>query len=500
MPSLIPPPAATGNSRRPTSHFRVVESAHQQQQQPTATATATAAEDAALADTLSLLDRFALSTLTRAAQATAPSVLSVKLAVIERLAAPFPSPSGETTDLIRKALRVLDPSDWDDLVDERWAQGICGFAACGDTTDIGADEPATTRTIGGATKAREPREAYVPREERQSLHSRQPRNLRLLGGSLVQKALSPSSSSSATEAGAFCTERCRAQSEYYRSFAGRGREPDGLEMWDQVERRRREMREETEVLRRGGASATTETRLAGGKSVTIPGGGDSAPSAPSGSLASHPVPPSSAFSPSTPNSPSSDIAASSASSPASSAAAAVSSLASSALAIHERPLRPDSSRRPPAPPTLADQDRDLESRRQQQPIQRGVGAGPGGTRGKGSVRVRVGQTMGQGGGAGRGGSGGGGLAPKDGSTGAYGLPPIRFLTPPREVSLSGNSTSRSTPTSTLTQTSAGEFEDEEEEDEFTHGPVLEGIDDEQVGWLEAALLERDRQVVLARRA
>ena len=33
--------------------------------------------------------------------------------------------------------------------------------------------------------------------------------------------------------------------------------------------------------------------------------------------------------------------------------------------------------------------------------------------------------------------------------------------------------------------------DDDDEDEFAHGPVLEGIDEEHVRWLEAALLERE---------
>lgn len=67
------------------------------------------------------------------------------------------------------------------------------------------------------------------------------------------------------------------------------------------------------------------------------------------------------------------------------------------------------------------------------------------------------------------------------------LPPIRFLTPPREV--------RATPpppsSSTLRSGPRNGPGADGEMDEFAHGPVLEGIGEEEMGWLEAALRERE---------
>jgi hypothetical protein len=82
-----------------------------------------------------------------------------------------------------------------------------------------------------------------------------------------------------------------------------------------------------------------------------------------------------------------------------------------------------------------------------------------------------------------------------GGGGAYGLPPIRFLTRPREVTSSmmggGGSSSRGLRSDLAAGGARRNDQDEEEEDEFAHGPVLEGIDEEHLRLLEAALLERD---------
>ncbi|GAA5861723.1 hypothetical protein JCM3774_002685 [Rhodotorula dairenensis] len=477
MPSLVPSKAAS-SSRRPTSHFRV---------QTAAGAPVDAPDDAALRDTIALLDRFALSTLTRAAATTAPSVLSFKLAVIERLASPFPDPAaaaassggggggmsravrGETTELMRRALKVLDPSDWDDLVDERWAAESCGFAACGDVDEDGGGG-------GGARRAQKPREVYVPREERHARNARL-RNVRLRGGSLVHKNLSyhdgaKSASSSSADPGAFCSDRCRIRSEYYRSLAGRGREPDRSEMWDgEVERRRAQVSASTEALLRRRQAGEVEAEEVGAPLAR------STSAAPRATPADR-MPAAATTSRTTTASPSSSFG--SATSPI-----AISNLQilPTSLSIHEKPIKTDGPR-PEAPSLLAgDANRDLESRRRQPSLpspapstMRPPAIIPGETD-SGPIFAAAAPTTTT-------------SSSSSSSQGAYGLPPIRFLTRPREVSFP---TSRSPPSSSSTGArppSEAHKDDDEEEDEFANGPVLEGIDDEHVRWLELALLER----------
>lgn len=400
---------------------------------------------------MALLDRFALSTLNRAAAASAPSVLSVKLAVIERLASPFPEPTpgllsssctsssssappvrGETTELMRRALRVLDASDWDDLVDERWAAGTCGFAACDDDDDD--DDPARRRR-----GTQEPREVYVPREERDGRRNARLRNVRLRGGSLVQRHLSASRADAGAEsdpAGAFCSDRCRLRSEYYRSLAGRGREPDRTEMWDEVERRRAEVRESTRALRQARAPPAPTDAL-----PTLPDDGPRCRPAASEGEDPSAVP---------------------------SAATAAELATVSTLSIHEKPIRTDGPR-PEAPSLLGgDAHRDLE-RRGGGPPRRPL-LPPPSTLSPGAAR---GETV-----------------------GPHGLPPIRFLTRPREVSTrtaTSSSSSSGSGGGTRSPAAVGAHltDDPEQEDEFADGPVLEGIDDEHVRWLELALLERE---------
>lgn len=497
MPSLLPS-AATDPARRPTSHFRVQTA---ELSTGTDSTTTTTGEDAALKDTIALLDRFALSTLTRAAAASAPSVLAVKFAVIERLASPFPEPAatgsgstrGETTELMRKALRVLDPSDWDDLIDERWAAGSCGFAACGDnpsSTTTRIDAGAANPSLG---RARQPRETYVPREER-SLRQSRLRNVRLRGGSLVQKNLAVSNSeqhSSSSDPGAFCSDRCRVQSEYYRSLTGRGREPDRSEMWDEVERRRIEVRNSTVALEREEAVASTETSLGAADPTAerrSPPQGDGTTSALSSELSMTTAPRRTADLPSFDDPASAFL---------------------STLLIHEKPIRPDV--RPAAPSLATDANRDLERRRHRAVVAATSVRSPA-TAGAGSVsaRPRTSDTTlgsenldevappGRTGGAASsvmssaaesGGDGGS----SSGGTGAYGLPPIRFLTRPREVTsaMAGGGGSSSGGLRGNFAAGGGASYDDDDEDEFAHGPVLEGIDEEHVRWLEAALLERE---------
>ncbi|KWU43111.1 hypothetical protein RHOSPDRAFT_26559 [Rhodotorula sp. JG-1b] len=505
MPSLLPS-AATDGARRPTSHFRVQTAEYSSSNETGVTATTTGGEDAALKDTIALLDRFALSTLTRAAAASAPSVLAVKLAVIERLASPFPEPAsagsgstrGETTELMRKALRVLDPSDWDDLIDERWAAGTCGFAACGDNpltapTDLGVAEPFLR-------EARQPREAYVPREERSSLRQSRLRNVRLRGGSLVQKNLLTHSDGDGephSDPGAFCSDRCRIQSEYYRSLAGRGREPDRSEMWDEVERRRVEVRNSTAALRREEEEAAVAST-----SINLPGAAYTAAAEPRSPLHRHGIPSALSGEPST-TTPSTHRTADLPSFDNSTSAFL------STITIHEKPIRPETR---PEAPSLADGNRDLERRHRQRhhqpapalPTATAVAAGSMSTRPRASgtlggeqldVAVSPGKTGG-GGASSSSSSSSSTTAAETGGGGAYSLPPIRFLTRPREVTSSimsggGSSSSRGLRSDFAAGGGARYDQDDEEEDEFAHGPVLEGIDEEHVRWLEAALLERE---------
>ena len=507
MPSLLPS-AATDGARRPTSHFRVQTAEYSSSNETGVTATTTGGEDAALKDTIALLDRFALSTLTRAAAASAPSVLAVKLAVIERLASPFPEPAssagsgstrGETTELMRKALRVLDPSDWDDLIDERWAAGTCGFAACGDNpltapTDLGVAEQFLRET-------RQPRETYVPREERSSLRQSRLRNVRLRGGSLVQKNLLTHSDGDGephSDPGAFCSDRCRIQSEYYRSLAGRGREPDRSEMWDEVERRRVEVRNSTAALRR----EEEEEAAVASTSINLPGAAAPAAAEPRSPLHGHGIPSALSGEPST-TTPSAHRTADLTSFDDPTAAFL------STISIHEKPIRPET--RPAAPSLATDANRDLERHHRQvvaatsvRPPATSVG-GSLSTRPRASgtlggedldVAVTPGRIGGGGGGGGASSSSSSNTAAETGGGGAYSLPPIRFLTRPREVTSSmmsggGSSSSRGSRSDFAAGGGARYDQDEEEEDEFAHGPVLEGIDEEHVRWLEAALLERE---------
>ncbi|POY74807.1 hypothetical protein BMF94_2080 [Rhodotorula taiwanensis] len=458
MPSL-PPPKQSGTSSsgvrpRPTSHFRV-QTASSSTRSAQETLPDETPNDAALRDTTALLDRFTLSTLTRAAAATAPSTLGLKLALVERLASPVVTLSGqpsdpqvaprakrvvvhdERTDLIRQALRVLDPSDWDDLIDERWADGLCAFAGCG----TGPSTSASSLSSRGCCK---PREAYIPREDRTRRHPGGGiRNVRLVGGSLVQRAHSTSTAAShadsdtwsTTPGGAYCSERCRAQSEYYRSLAGRGREPEREEMWDEMEQRRRRVSDSTERIRRNGDDGSVVDELDPSEARTAtPRIGEAAVGTATAPVSTR---------------------------DGNSAPAAI----LSRISIHEKPLRTDVK---PAAPTLADADRDLEAK-QAQPPSKPRRLDPSSTS---TSVVRQPLSLASAGPAG---------ASVPAGQGAHGLPPIRFLTRPREVT----SASASTGGSSL-HLGGGV-----DEDDFAHGPVLEGIGEEEVSWLEEALRERE---------
>lgn len=470
MPSLPPASQIRSSSSRPTSHFRVQTSdssprpaasaANNSAGSPAGPQTTAEADAATLAlqDTTALLDQFALTTLSRAARASAPSTLNVKLALIETLAQPRQDVNNEhvetagRSELVRKALRVLDPSDWDDLVDERWADHLCGFAAC--------SEPGPSSSRSNQPKNPPPREAYVPREERAAGRPSRLQNVRLRGGNLVQKSLASkptsgaaanaddgSNAGGAIPPGAYCSEGCRVRSEYYRSLAGRGREPEPEEMWDEMERRRERVRQSTEQL----AATAPATGSTSSTAVAEPAPSSRSPP-PSLPTAAPPVP-----------------------APAPSAFI-------TDLSIHEKPLPQAGSTRP-APPTLADADRDLE-----RPIPprkwnttaagRAVASAssPSGSPAANGSPERPPETA-------RAGSSSL-VADAAGDPARGALPPIRFLTPPREV--------RATPPpSTQRSGSRNGPGADGEVDEFAHGPVLEGIGEEEMGWLEAALRERE---------
>ncbi|GAA5897003.1 hypothetical protein JCM8208_006139 [Rhodotorula glutinis] len=149
--------------------------------------------------------------------------------------------SGATPlDLLRRSATQLDPSSYADLLAERHAAGLCPYAACGNAASEPYEDGAGR---GGAAR------------------------VRLRGGSLVRRG----GAGDEADRGAYCSRRCRARSEHLASEVAR-RRPGALdtvpgsaaagmsevELLEDVERRREDVRRSTAALLQGARAADVD--------------------------------------------------------------------------------------------------------------------------------------------------------------------------------------------------------------------------------------------------
>ncbi|GAA5828030.1 hypothetical protein JCM3770_002111 [Rhodotorula araucariae] len=188
----------------------------------TSSAPRSPAVDAALATS------FTARATSRALDRAAPSALAQQLDLIEALSAgsvPLPQ--------LRTAAARLDPASYIDLVAERHAAGLCPYPACGEP----AGEPYAPVDGDGGGNATG-------------------RRVRMRGGGLVARADGGSS------AGAYCSRRCRARSEWLADALARrhalrpteggggggGGSGDAIELLEDVEGRRADVARSTAAL------------------------------------------------------------------------------------------------------------------------------------------------------------------------------------------------------------------------------------------------------------
>ncbi|GAA6063991.1 hypothetical protein JCM10212_002423 [Sporobolomyces blumeae] len=149
---------------------------------------------------------------TRALDHAAPSSLAVKLDWIERLSGP-----SVDVETLKLAAPHLDQTSYDDLLEERHLEGWCPYAACGNRASV--PYAATAATIG--------------------------QRFKLNGGALFD------ANAARQDKGAFCSVRCKARSEWYRTTVGKDIGGDGA-MLEDVEKRREQVRASTkEIIEQG---------------------------------------------------------------------------------------------------------------------------------------------------------------------------------------------------------------------------------------------------------
>ncbi|GAA5842642.1 hypothetical protein JCM9279_003647 [Rhodotorula babjevae] len=219
----------------------------------TSTTPRSSSTDSSLLDSFSssVAARFASHTGTLPSSSTAPSPTSPspaaslsatlsQLDLIERLA------SGPTPlDALRRAAAQLDPGAYADLLAERHAAGLCPYAACANAASEPYEEGGPgAGAAGGAAR------------------------VRLRGGSLVRRG----GAGDEADRGAYCSRRCRARSEHLAGEVAR-RRPGALldappqqqgtsgagasevELLEDVERRREDVRRSTAALLQGARAA-----------------------------------------------------------------------------------------------------------------------------------------------------------------------------------------------------------------------------------------------------
>ncbi|ORY88028.1 hypothetical protein BCR35DRAFT_30126 [Leucosporidium creatinivorum] len=183
MPAL----PSSSSSSFPSS-FRVHESTTTNSSASTSRQTLDQTSFASLQSTISAR---ALNTITS---------LKQKLDQIELLSHP-----GCSLAQLRIAAAILDAPTYGDLLEERHMEGLCPYPTC-------SNPPSTT---------------YDPTADEEAI------KFKLRGNALVESA-----SSAEEDKGAFCSRKCRARSEWYRTrCVGSGR----TEMLEDVEERRREV-------------------------------------------------------------------------------------------------------------------------------------------------------------------------------------------------------------------------------------------------------------------
>ncbi|KPV75513.1 uncharacterized protein RHOBADRAFT_53483 [Rhodotorula graminis WP1] len=177
--------------------------------------------------------------------ATLSATLS-QLDLIERLS------SGPTPlDVLRRSATELDSASYADLLAERHAAGLCPYAACGNA----ASEPYDDGAAGAGAGAGAGAAARV----------------RLRGGSLVRRG----GAGDEADRGAYCSRRCRARSEHLAGEVARRRPgaldaPPGpatsagagaVELLEDVERRREDVRRSTAALLQGARAAGADLAM-----------------------------------------------------------------------------------------------------------------------------------------------------------------------------------------------------------------------------------------------
>ncbi|KAL8278943.1 hypothetical protein RQP46_008612 [Phenoliferia psychrophenolica] len=218
MPSL-PPPTPGVPPPKPTARYSI----------PTSIRIATSDAPRDEASEASAFSSLNASAEARALATRNLSLLNSRLELVELLSEPA-SPLAT----LRSGLAILDATTWDDLMEERHATNLCPYPTC----------------------ARRPGTPYAPDDSQAKLSVRMVSNGLFAGGK--SKGASPH--------GAFCSAKCRARSDWFRTMLGTER----LEMLEDVEERRREVSKGTEgILERTEAKASEGTAAAAARTTSV---------------------------------------------------------------------------------------------------------------------------------------------------------------------------------------------------------------------------------------
>ncbi|BGP16093.1 hypothetical protein JCM10213_007528 [Rhodosporidiobolus nylandii] len=184
----------------------------------TSEAPRSAAQDAAH------LETFAAQSVARALSHAGPSSLAQKLAWVEKLSA-----GATPLETVREAAGQLDQATYEDLLEERWMEGLCPYPACGEAASL----------------------PYRCAEERAADAGRLRVKMRANG--LFDAS---SAQGGREDKEAYCSIRCRRRSEWLRGVVGR---EGTVELLEDVEGRREAVARSTRELLAEQSSAPTPT-------------------------------------------------------------------------------------------------------------------------------------------------------------------------------------------------------------------------------------------------